>query len=381
MPAKVIHLKKGLTNLLEAIKDQQIAVRMLEHELQGNNLPGALLFHGPDGCGKFLTALEIARSVNCRSSGAQDCVCPSCKRVRKLISKDVFLICKSNLRNTFSLWKRAGIKSKYVDFFLSDVRRLALSIYDEKPFARDFSKLEDIIRFPGDLINNFEKVIECVHRILDSLKGRLIAINRIREVQRFLSVKSGDGNYKVVIIDGAEHMNEEASNSFLKISEETPPNSLIIITTVDKDRLKETIKSRFRSYRFTGLTPDVLTTVFKDRFGFEGEDDFPKRTYDMDVMKEYHRRLSDQGFNLKCLTDIIGEIITGSHTVGLLSYMIDILGKKIPSLYRSDMNEVYEIESSIKTLSSIKRSILNSNINQEVALTDIMLNNLNNILK
>ncbi|MCK5569884.1 MAG: hypothetical protein KAJ15_09215, partial [Spirochaetes bacterium] len=134
-------------------------------------------------------------------------------------------------------------------------------------------------------------------------------------------------------------------------------------------------------YRFIGLTPDVLETILKDRFGLEGEDTFPKRTYDMDVMKEYHRQITDQSCNLKCLTDIIGEIIANSHTVGLLNYMIDILAKKIPSLYRSSMNKVYEVESSIKTLSSIKRSILNSNINQEVALTDIMLNNLNNILK
>ncbi len=367
--------------MLEAVKGQKIAVRMLEHEVQSNNLPGALLFHGPDGCGKFLTALEITRAVNCRNSGSPGCFCPSCKRIRKLISKDVFLICKANLENTFELWKRAGINSKNVDFFLGDVRRMALSIYDEKRLVRDFSKLEDFIRFPGDLIDNFEKVIEHVYRILDLLKGRLITINRIREVKRFLSIKSGDENYKVVIIDGAEHMNEEASNSFLKISEETPPNTLIIITTKDKDRLKETIKSRFRAYRFIGLTPDVLETILKDRFGLEGEDTFPKRTYDMDVMKEYHRQITDPSCNLKCLTDIIGEIITNSHTVGLLNYMIDILAKKIPSLYRSSMNKVYEVESSIKTLSSIKRSILNSNINQEVALTDIMLNNLNNILK
>ena len=89
--------------MFEAVKGQKIAVSMLKHEIKNNNLPQALLFHGPDGCGKFLTALELARSVNCKYTGSSDCKCSSCLGISKIMSRNIFPVCKSNIKNTFQL--------------------------------------------------------------------------------------------------------------------------------------------------------------------------------------------------------------------------------------------------------------------------------------
>jgi DNA polymerase III delta prime subunit len=374
-------MRKKSAGLLKAVKGQDIAVRMLENELNYNRLPGALLFHGPVGSGKFFTSIELSRTLNCAESGHFDCTCPSCTQTRKLLSRNVFLITRGDLKNIFNLWKRFGVKKEKIDNFIYDVRRLVTSIYHEDRHGRDLSVLEDTIRFRGEKIDNFQEVIDCIYRVLDSYKGKLISINSIRELQKFLSLKSGDAARKVVIIEGAERMTEEAANSFLKISEETPPNALIIITTVDKDLLKDTINSRFRAYRFIGLNDNVYKDVLLSHFGYEEKRALVEKKYDIDIIGAYIERIRDQGLDLESLTEIIDEIIAKGHTISFLDYTLDSLREKIADLHQSNMGNIYDLEVSIKNVSFIKRSIVVNNVNQEIALTDFILNNFFNVIK
>ena len=196
---------------------------MLENELKSEKLPGALLFHGPVGCGKFFTSIELSRILNCAESGHFDCTCLSCTQTRNLLSRNVFLITGGNQRNVFNLWKRFGVRKEKIDNFIYDVRRLVASIYHEDRYGRDISVLEDVIRFRDEKIDNFQEVIDCIYRVLDSYKEKLISINSIRDLQKFLSLKSGDAACKVVLIEGAERMTEEAANRSVK--SQPPPKS------------------------------------------------------------------------------------------------------------------------------------------------------------
>jgi hypothetical protein len=45
------------------------------------------------------------------------------------------------------------------------------------------------------------------------------------------------------------------------------------------------------------------------------------------------------------------------------------------------MGNIYDLEVSIKNVSFIKRSIVVNNVNQEIALTDFILNNFFNVIK
>src|SRR5437899_2078457 len=64
----------------ERVKD------LLQRMLESRRMPGALLFSGPEGVGKKLFALEIAKALNCRApKGIEACdVCASCMRISKL---------------------------------------------------------------------------------------------------------------------------------------------------------------------------------------------------------------------------------------------------------------------------------------------------------
>ena len=66
---------------LSQIKDQENAVRLLRNIKRLNRIPSGLLFWGPDGVGKRLTAVAFAKAINCRESA--DDACDACLACRK----------------------------------------------------------------------------------------------------------------------------------------------------------------------------------------------------------------------------------------------------------------------------------------------------------
>lgn len=71
-----------------------------------------------------------------------------------------------------------------------------------------------------------------------------IGIDDIRNLQHFANLPPYEGTTKVFIIQSADYMSAEASNSLLKVLEEPPPNLVWILLAVDESRLLPTIISR-----------------------------------------------------------------------------------------------------------------------------------------
>jgi DNA polymerase III subunit delta' len=99
------------------------------------------------------------------------------------------------------------------------------------------------------------KVARGVHPDLHLLEpeGTLILIDQVRELERELNVKPQESRCKVVIIDEAETMNQEAANAFLKTLEEPPPETFMILVTESREALLPTVASRCREVRFSAL--------------------------------------------------------------------------------------------------------------------------------
>ena len=125
--------------------------------------------------------------------------------------------------------------------------------------------------------------------------GDEIKIDQIRQAQADLSLRPFEGRRKVLIIDGAEAMNEASSNAFLKTLEEPPGDSLIILITAMPQSLLATIRSRSQELKFQPLPRGVLAGVFKERRGLGDEDAWFAaalsrgsigRALDMDVAEE-----------------------------------------------------------------------------------------------
>jgi len=80
--------------------------------------------------------------------------------------------------------------------------------------------------------------------------GGEITIKQIREVKNFLSYKSYNGGLKMVIVDDAEKMSQEAQNCFLKTLEEPKGQTLIILVSCKPDMILPTIFSRCQTVKF-----------------------------------------------------------------------------------------------------------------------------------
>jgi DNA polymerase-3 subunit delta' len=85
-----------------------------------------------------------------------------------------------------------------------------------------------------------------------------LTVDEIRRVNRFLSMTSHDGGYRIVIVDPADDMNANAANALLKNLEEPPPSCLFILTSHSPGRLLPTIRSRCRTVRLRPLADQDL---------------------------------------------------------------------------------------------------------------------------
>jgi DNA polymerase-3 subunit delta' len=100
-----------------------------------------------------------------------------------------------------------------------------------------------------------------VERAYDPRRKRLrgeIVVDDAREIGAFLHLTAAEGGWRVVIVDGADEMNRNAANSLLKILEEPPRRSLLILVAHSAGKLLPTIRSRCRQLPLGVLPPAVL---------------------------------------------------------------------------------------------------------------------------
>lgn len=85
-----------------------------------------------------------------------------------------------------------------------------------------------------------------------------IRVNEVRKLHGFLSLSSADGGHRVVIVDAADELNVQAANAILKMLEEPPARTTMLLISHQPARLLPTIRSRCRELRLTPLTTDEM---------------------------------------------------------------------------------------------------------------------------
>lgn len=88
-----------------------------------------------------------------------------------------------------------------------------------------------------------------VERRINEKTGRLrsdIVVEDVRSVVAFLAHTAAEGGWRAVVVDGAEDMNRSAANALLKVLEEPPPQTVLLLVSHNPGRLLPTIRSRCR---------------------------------------------------------------------------------------------------------------------------------------
>jgi DNA polymerase-3 subunit delta' len=102
-------------------------------------------------------------------------------------------------------------------------------------------------------------------------QANLLRIDRIRALLATLAMKPFSARHRVVIIAEAQCMNPEAANALLKMLEEPPANTMLILTASQKSDLLPTIVSRCRHVRFNPLRSRDLTTLLRQAPDMDAE--------------------------------------------------------------------------------------------------------------
>ena len=91
--------------------------------------------------------------------------------------------------------------------------------------------------------------------------GSLIRIAQIRDLCDTLAMRPYEAARRVVVISDAQCLNPEASNALLKVLEEPPDHTILILTTDQASDLLPTIVSRCHRIRFKPISRQWIESV------------------------------------------------------------------------------------------------------------------------
>ena len=100
--------------------------------------------------------------------------------------------------------------------------------------------------------------------LLEPEKG-VIKIDRIREIQKELSLRPVEAPKKACIVSQADRMNQAAANAFLKTLEEPPGSAVLILLSDSPTALLPTILSRCQRLRFNPLPLEIVAGLLTAR--------------------------------------------------------------------------------------------------------------------
>ncbi len=108
-----------------------------------------------------------------------------------------------------------------------------------------------------------------VERRLDPKRNKMrteIRAEDVREIRPFVFATAAEGGWRVVVIDSADEMNRHAANAVLKVLEEPPKKTVLLLVSHNPDRLLGTIRSRCRKLALKPLNDSdvaALVTLYK----------------------------------------------------------------------------------------------------------------------
>jgi DNA polymerase-3 subunit gamma/tau len=286
--------------VFENILGQEASAQIAE-DLRNDRLAPSILFRGPRAAGKGTVALELGRILSCERPGkAWVCSCPACRRHRFLYHPDLLALgsrpFSAEIASAAAVFTLLPSDPAVRAFYIRAVRKLVLRfspiLWEDEPKAGKLAPIltaiegdldEIIARFEGKGKGEGEgraaspKDIKWAEKMGKSLGkstlnleaegiSGLIPVGQIRRAS-YWSRLAPQGRRKLLLIENADRMQDASRNALLKILEEPPADTVIVLTTGHSDALLPTVLSRLRPYRFyprsAGVEKEVLRRVFR----------------------------------------------------------------------------------------------------------------------
>jgi DNA polymerase-3 subunit delta' len=98
-----------------------------------------------------------------------------------------------------------------------------------------------------------------LRRVINEKTGKLFTVIRVDDIRRtvpFFGSTAGEGGWRMAIVDSFDDVNKEGENALLKVLEEPPPRSLLLLVSHAPGRVLPTIRSRCRTLLLRPLGAD-----------------------------------------------------------------------------------------------------------------------------
>jgi len=205
---------------------------------QQHHVGTAYLFTGPRGAGKEALALEFAALLNCKNPGDTPCgSCSSCHRFRTLQHENLKLVVP------LPVHAKRGSKSS-----------APLEALDKN----DLKNLETALQTKAQ--DRFYKI---------QLPGaNTIPINAIRDLRKTLVLRSIEAGRKVVLLFDAHLLSTqqgESANAILKLLEEPPSGTTLVLVTDHRSEMLPTVLSRCQVVDFPPLEEKIVEEYLENQ--------------------------------------------------------------------------------------------------------------------
>ena len=80
---------------------------------------------------------------------------------------------------------------------------------------------------------------------------RVLLVDQMRQIEREANYRPYEGKARMFLIEDADKLNDSSANALLKVLEEPPPTSHMILMTSRPAMLLPTIRSRCQMIRFS----------------------------------------------------------------------------------------------------------------------------------
>jgi len=231
---EILHLQFVRTMLFKEIIGQEEVKQKLLKLVRDDRTPHALMLFGPEGAGKLALAVAMAQYLACTDRQDNDScgVCPSCIKFGKLIHPDLHFV----------------------------VPVLKTGSMTAPPVSDDFAEI-----WRETLLSDFYLTENQWYESIGAEnKQGIINVKESENIIRKLGFKPYESDYRMVIIWLPEKMNQPAANKLLKLIEEPPEKTLILMLSEHTDRILPTILSRTQLFHVPPLADaDVRTGLMQ----------------------------------------------------------------------------------------------------------------------
>jgi DNA polymerase-3 subunit gamma/tau len=260
----------------------QEATNQLRADIKAGMLAPSMLFEGPAASGKGTSALELGRVLSCEKDADWGCDCPSCSKHKLLLHPDLLCLGPRPFSSEIAASAGSFLRDPHSQparrLFIRSVRKLLLrfnpALWEDEPKGAKISPLVNALSEELDELDFSEeallprltnKITESAYKLESAGVADNIPIGQVRRAAYWGRLAPA-GRKKLLVIENADNMQDEARNSLLKLLEEPSARLHCLLCSSRPGSLLPTVLSRLRPYRFQSRSPDLEDEVIRRVF-------------------------------------------------------------------------------------------------------------------